>query len=175
MCAVATSHTPSTCRLRRYWRVIGSSLPASWRQCLPTSPPPFSPATGTSWYFPVVPVSPPASSCWRPSWPDILSCRFTTAPGPTGAAMSHCRWSSSCCCLGWRVKRSATVRGSARVSYQHMNRVVIVTGGNRGIGAATSKLLGSKGYLVCVNYRSDSNSAISLVTEIRALGGQGAV
>ncbi|SHK73329.1 NAD(P)-dependent dehydrogenase, short-chain alcohol dehydrogenase family [Marinobacter antarcticus] len=53
-----------------------------------------------------------------------------------------------------------------------MNRVVIVTGGSRGIGAATSKLLASKGYLACVNYRSDSNSAISLVNEIIALGGQ---
>lgn len=52
-----------------------------------------------------------------------------------------------------------------------MNKVVIVTGGSRGIGAATTKLLASKGYLVCVNYRTDANSANALVDEITASGG----
>lgn len=33
-----------------------------------------------------------------------------------------------------------------------MNKVVIVTGGGRGIGAATSILLAKNGYSVCVNY-----------------------
>jgi NAD(P)-dependent dehydrogenase (short-subunit alcohol dehydrogenase family) len=37
-----------------------------------------------------------------------------------------------------------------------MNKVVIVTGGGRGIGAATSKLLAAQGYAVCVNYRADT-------------------
>lgn len=40
-----------------------------------------------------------------------------------------------------------------------MNKVVIVTGRGRGIGAATSKLLASKGYAVCVNYRNRQKEA----------------
>lgn len=53
-----------------------------------------------------------------------------------------------------------------------MNKVVIVTGGGRGIGAATSKLLASQGYKVCVNYRADAQSAGTVVNEINAAGGQ---
>lgn len=53
-----------------------------------------------------------------------------------------------------------------------MSKVVIVTGGGRGIGAATSKLLALKGYLVCVNYRSNAESADATVIEINELGGR---
>jgi NAD(P)-dependent dehydrogenase (short-subunit alcohol dehydrogenase family) len=52
-----------------------------------------------------------------------------------------------------------------------MSKVVIVTGGNRGIGAATSKLLASKGYSVCVNYRTRSEEAEQVVSEIKVNGG----
>ncbi|HCH01116.1 MAG TPA: KR domain-containing protein [Vibrio sp.] len=53
-----------------------------------------------------------------------------------------------------------------------MDKVVLVTGGGRGIGAATSILLGQQGYLVCVNYRKDQESAERVVSNIRAHGGQ---
>ncbi|WP_415911728.1 SDR family oxidoreductase [Neptuniibacter sp. QD37_11] len=53
-----------------------------------------------------------------------------------------------------------------------MDNVAIVTGGSRGIGAATSKLLASQGYLVCVNYRSRSEEAEAVVTEINSNGGR---
>lgn len=53
-----------------------------------------------------------------------------------------------------------------------MNKVVIVTGGGRGIGAATSKLLAAQGYLVCVNYRTDTKSATATVNAITAAGGK---
>lgn len=53
-----------------------------------------------------------------------------------------------------------------------MSKVVIVTGGSRGIGAATSKLLASKGYAVCVNYHSRVADAESVVSQITALGGR---
>lgn len=34
-----------------------------------------------------------------------------------------------------------------------MDKIVLVTGASRGIGAATAKLLGRQHYKVCVNYR----------------------
>ncbi|WP_415893002.1 glucose 1-dehydrogenase [Neptuniibacter sp. PT8_73] len=53
-----------------------------------------------------------------------------------------------------------------------MDKVAIVTGGSRGIGAATSKLLASQGYSVCVNYRSRSEEAEAVVTDINSNGGR---
>ena len=48
--------------------------------------------------------------------------------------------------------------------------VVIVTGGGRGIGAATSRLAAERGYDVCVNYRSDEKAAEEVVAAARASG-----
>lgn len=53
-----------------------------------------------------------------------------------------------------------------------MNKIVLVTGGSRGIGAATSRLLGLQGYWVCVNYRQDRASAEKVVADIEAQGGR---
>lgn len=52
------------------------------------------------------------------------------------------------------------------------NRVAIVTGGARGIGAATAKLLGERGASVVVNYVSSSGAADDVVREIREKGGK---
>ncbi len=53
-----------------------------------------------------------------------------------------------------------------------MTRVMIVTGGGRGIGAATARLAAARGYAVCVNYRADRASADALVADIAAAGGR---
>lgn len=53
-----------------------------------------------------------------------------------------------------------------------MKKVVIVTGGGRGIGAATSVLAAQRGYSVCVNYRSHEVSANDVVSEIQQAGGE---
>src|SRR5437870_10192703 len=45
-------------------------------------------------------------------------------------------------------------------------QVMIVTGGSRGIGAATARLAAQRGYAVCVNYRSDRPAAEKLAEEI---------
>ena len=53
-----------------------------------------------------------------------------------------------------------------------MNKVVIVTGGGRGIGAATAQLAAERGYAVCVNYRKNQASAEAVVSGIEAAGGK---
>ncbi|MDG4827007.1 SDR family oxidoreductase [Asanoa sp. WMMD1127] len=51
-------------------------------------------------------------------------------------------------------------------------KVTIVTGGSRGIGAATSRRLARAGHAVAVGYRSDAAAAAAIVDEITADGGQ---
>lgn len=50
-------------------------------------------------------------------------------------------------------------------------RVLLVTGGGRGIGAATARLAAKRGYAVCVNYLRDRASADRVAQEIRDAGG----
>ena len=52
-----------------------------------------------------------------------------------------------------------------------MRKVVIVTGGSRGIGATTCRLLAAQGYSVCVNYRSRADEAQAVVSAIESSGG----
>lgn len=52
-----------------------------------------------------------------------------------------------------------------------MSPIVLVTGGSRGIGAATSKYLAAQGYSVCVNYISNEVAANHVVAEIKSNGG----
>ncbi|RYV02260.1 NAD(P)-dependent oxidoreductase [Shewanella sp. OPT22] len=52
-----------------------------------------------------------------------------------------------------------------------MNKVVVVTGASRGIGAATALLLAKKGYKVCINYKNNRKLAESLVNTISQQGG----
>jgi NAD(P)-dependent dehydrogenase (short-subunit alcohol dehydrogenase family) len=47
-----------------------------------------------------------------------------------------------------------------------MSGVMLITGGGRGIGAATARLAAKLGYRVCVNYRTDERSARELATRI---------
>jgi NAD(P)-dependent dehydrogenase (short-subunit alcohol dehydrogenase family) len=53
-----------------------------------------------------------------------------------------------------------------------MSEVMIVTGGSRGIGAATARIAGERGYAVCVNYRQDAGAAAAVVTDIENAGGR---
>lgn len=50
-------------------------------------------------------------------------------------------------------------------------RVILITGGARGIGAACAMLAAQRGYQVCINYRSDSEAAARLTAAIENMGG----
>jgi NAD(P)-dependent dehydrogenase (short-subunit alcohol dehydrogenase family) len=52
-----------------------------------------------------------------------------------------------------------------------MHKVLLVTGGSRGIGAATARLAAQKGWAVAVNYTANSLAADGVVRDIRAAGG----
>lgn len=51
-------------------------------------------------------------------------------------------------------------------------KVILITGGSRGIGAATARLAAERGYTVCVNYRSNGAAADQVVAGIAAAGGR---
>jgi NAD(P)-dependent dehydrogenase (short-subunit alcohol dehydrogenase family) len=53
-----------------------------------------------------------------------------------------------------------------------MSQIVIVTGGSRGIGAATARLLGREKASVAVNYRKAKEEANAVVRDIEASGGR---
>ena len=48
--------------------------------------------------------------------------------------------------------------------------VILITGASRGIGAATARLAGRRGYSVCVNYRSNREAAERVVRTIESDG-----
>lgn len=47
-----------------------------------------------------------------------------------------------------------------------MKRIVVITGGSRGIGGATARLAAKAGYAVCVNYLRNDDAANSVVRDI---------
>jgi 3-oxoacyl-[acyl-carrier protein] reductase len=51
-------------------------------------------------------------------------------------------------------------------------KVILITGGSRGIGAATAKLLASKGHSVVINYVKSDREAVDLVEEITSCKGR---
>ena len=53
-----------------------------------------------------------------------------------------------------------------------MSKLVLITGGSRGIGAATALLAARQGYAVAVNYSANSLAADEVVRQIRQAGGQ---
>ncbi len=48
--------------------------------------------------------------------------------------------------------------------------VLLIAGGSRGIGAATAKLAGARGYDVAVNYKSNAKAAAAVVDAVKASG-----
>jgi len=53
-----------------------------------------------------------------------------------------------------------------------MNKVMLITGASRGIGAATARLAARQGYDLLLSYRQQAQAAEALVAEISAAGGR---
>ncbi|NVK57953.1 MAG: glucose 1-dehydrogenase [Alteromonadaceae bacterium] len=53
-----------------------------------------------------------------------------------------------------------------------MNKVAVVTGSSRGIGAATAKMLAVEGYAVVINYLTNKEAATSVQRDIENKGGR---
>ncbi|MDH4585372.1 SDR family oxidoreductase [Pseudomonas sp. BN415] len=53
-----------------------------------------------------------------------------------------------------------------------MQKVMLITGASRGIGAATARLAAQRGYAVGINYRQQREAAEALAHEIEAAGGR---
>jgi len=52
-----------------------------------------------------------------------------------------------------------------------VDRILLVTGGSRGIGAATARLAAERGYVVCLTYKSNRAAADAVVADIARVGG----
>jgi NAD(P)-dependent dehydrogenase (short-subunit alcohol dehydrogenase family) len=52
-----------------------------------------------------------------------------------------------------------------------MGKIILITGGGRGIGAACALRAAEQGYQVCVNYRADGDAASDVVAAIEEMGG----
>ena len=53
-----------------------------------------------------------------------------------------------------------------------MRKVLLVTGGSRGIGAATARLAAARGYAVCISYVNNAVAADAVVAAITGAGGE---
>lgn len=51
--------------------------------------------------------------------------------------------------------------------------VILITGGSRGVGAATARLAAAQGYDVVISYLSDESAADTVIADVRAAGRQG--
>ena len=52
-----------------------------------------------------------------------------------------------------------------------VDRVIVITGASRGIGARTASIAAQRGYRVCINYQSNRTKADEVVRSIEAAGG----
>ena len=65
--------------------------------------------------------------------------------------------------------------GIIEMSTEFNSRVALVTGGSRGIGRATCIALAREGARVAINYVSDKAAALETLTQVRGVGGDGAI
>ena len=60
----------------------------------------------------------------------------------------------------YRQRRGETeTRQSMQAGEQMTDKIILITGGSRGIGAATAQLAAVQGYAVCISYLQRSEAA----------------
>jgi NAD(P)-dependent dehydrogenase (short-subunit alcohol dehydrogenase family) len=69
--------------------------------------------------------------------------------------------------IGASPDRDSALQGSHNAN---MQRVVLITGASRGIGAATARLCAERGFDVAVNFHQDADSAAQVVEQVRSRG-----
>jgi NAD(P)-dependent dehydrogenase (short-subunit alcohol dehydrogenase family) len=69
-------------------------------------------------------------------------------------------------------RQPSPVRSAGSASARAQPGALLVTGGSRGIGAATARLAAGQGYAVAINYRTTNESAAAVVAEIESTGGR---
>jgi NAD(P)-dependent dehydrogenase (short-subunit alcohol dehydrogenase family) len=70
------------------------------------------------------------------------------------------------------MRYGTVIEETTTMTQQRKDRVVVITGGSRGIGAASARLAAAQGNAVCVNYTSDAAAAQRVAAEIVAGGGR---
>jgi NAD(P)-dependent dehydrogenase (short-subunit alcohol dehydrogenase family) len=58
------------------------------------------------------------------------------------------------------------------VNIDNPTRIILITGGSQGIGAATAILAAGRDYTVCINYNENETAANEVVNKIKATGGK---
>ena len=53
-----------------------------------------------------------------------------------------------------------------------MEKVIVITGASRGIGAATALLAARQGYRICINYHTNDQAAENILDQVRAQGAE---
>jgi NAD(P)-dependent dehydrogenase (short-subunit alcohol dehydrogenase family) len=56
-----------------------------------------------------------------------------------------------------------------------MNKVLLITGGSRGIGAATAQLAATQGYAIAINYVGDRTAAGAVLTSVQNAGAKACI